>query len=333
MINKNTLASLVLLTTAINLPLQAATEQTYWGDSANNVVRTGYGECWKATSGMASTAMQGCDASMKKEMADADKDGVADAMDKCPGTMAGTPVDAKGCAIDSDMDGIADSSDKCPGTATGIIVDANGCPQDSDRDGVADSNDKCPGTAAGISVDASGCAKDSDRDGVADSSDKCPATPAGAKVDAQGCDVNKDDDKDGIANINDACPGTASGTVVDKRGCKLTADIRLDNVQFNTGTEVINANSRNTLDNVAKTLNDNPHLKFEVAGHTDSSGNYEANVRLSKSRADSVRQYLINSGVAANRLTARGYGPDKPVASNDTSTGRSANRRVELNLK
>ena len=331
--NKFTMASLVLLTTAITLPLQAATDQTYWGDSSKNTVRTGFGECWQASKGMASTTMQGCDATMKKAMADADKDGVADAMDKCPGTMAGTRVDAKGCAIDSDMDGVADSSDKCPGTTAGIKVDVNGCPQDSDRDGVADSSDKCPATAAGISVDASGCAQDSDRDGVADSSDKCPATPAGARVDAQGCDINKDDDKDGIANINDDCPGTVSGTVVDKRGCKLTADIRIDNVQFNTGTDVINTSSRNTLDKVAQTLKENPHLKFEVAGHTDSSGNYEANVRLSKSRADSVRQYLINSGVAANRLTTRGYGPDKPVASNDTRTGRSANRRVELILK
>ena len=59
----------------------------------------------------------------------------------------------------------------------------------------------------------------------------------------------------------------------------------------------------------------------------------EGNVNLSQKRANSVRNHLIDSGVAANRLTAKGYGPDKPVASNDTQAGRADNRRVELVVK
>jgi OOP family OmpA-OmpF porin len=91
------------------------------------------------------------------DMMDSDGDGVANAMDKCPGTPAGVKVDAVGCPLDSDKDGVPDYLDKCPGTPMGIKVDAAGCPLDSDGDGVPDSLDKCPGTPAGMKVDASGC--------------------------------------------------------------------------------------------------------------------------------------------------------------------------------
>jgi OOP family OmpA-OmpF porin len=143
-----------------------------------------------------------------------------------------------------------------------------------------------------------------------------------------------DEDNDGIMNAMDDCPNTPAGTAVNTRGCKLAAaSIKVDNVQFKTGTDVLNNESRQILDNVAQTLKQNPHLSFEIAGHTDSTGNYQANVNLSAKRANSVRQYLIDHGVAGNRLTARGYGPDKPVASNGSREGRAKNRRVELILK
>ena len=92
---------------------------------------------------------------------------------------------------DSDGDGVADSLDKCPGTPPGVKVDASGCPLDSDRDGVPDYLDKCPGTPAGVAVDPSGCPLDSDHDGVPDYLDKCPGTPAGIKVDANGCEIEE----------------------------------------------------------------------------------------------------------------------------------------------
>lgn len=208
------------------------------------------------------------------------------------------------------------------------LAECEGKASDSDNDGVVDSSDRCPNTAAGVSVDAKGCDKDSDKDGVANAYDKCPNTAAGVTVDANGCD--KDADNDGIANAYDDCPNTAAGTIVNNRGCQLQDSLSLDNVQFKTGTAVLSTTSRNILDNVAQTLKKNNHLKFEVQGHTDSTGNYQNNVNLSQSRAKSVRQYLINKGVAPNSLTARGYGPDKPVASNSTRDGRSKNRRVTL---
>ena len=158
-------------------------------------------------------------------------------------------------------------------------------------------------------------------------------TEEDASVDNRGCVILEDTDGDGIADDNDDCSGTVSGTVVNKHGCKLEANIDLDNVQFKLGTSVLSDDSRATLDDVALTLNDNPHLEFIIAGHTDSMGNHDKNVALSKARANSVRQYLIGKGVTASHLTAEGYGPDKPVASNDTAAGRSQNRRVELVLK
>lgn len=90
---------------------------------------------------------------------DSDGDGVPDDMDKCPGTPAGTPVDANGCELDSDGDGVVDSKDKCPGTPRGTKVDADGCPidGDADGDGVKDSKDQCPGTPAGSKVNDVGC--------------------------------------------------------------------------------------------------------------------------------------------------------------------------------
>jgi OOP family OmpA-OmpF porin len=123
---------------------------------------------------------------------DSDGDGVADGIDRCPRTPAGTRVDAYGCELDSDGDGVKDSKDKCPGTPAGVSVNADGCPMDSDGDGVSDDKDKCPGTPAGAKVDADGCELDSDGDGVVDRLDECPGTPKGTPVDRRGCEIKGD---------------------------------------------------------------------------------------------------------------------------------------------
>ena len=90
---------------------------------------------------------------------------------------------------DADGDGVADKLDKCPGTPPGRVVDANGCERDTDGDGVVDGADQCPNTPAGITVDARGCPPDSDGDGVTDDKDQCPNTPRGTRVDEKGCPV------------------------------------------------------------------------------------------------------------------------------------------------
>jgi outer membrane protein OmpA-like peptidoglycan-associated protein len=236
---------------------------------------------------------------------------------------------------DADGDGIADDKDQCPATASGARVDGKGCEFDSDNDGVLDSKDQCPSTISGAKVDVNGCAmaSDSDGDGVMDDADRCPGTASGAEVNQHGCAVDMDDDGDGIANQMDACPGTAAGTAVDLRGCELQEDLSLNAVEFSTGTADLSGESQTTLDNIVRIMNENPHLKFEVGGHTDDRGAYEFNMNLSEKRAAAVRNYLVEKGIDADRLTAEGYGPNHPLVDNDTAANRQKNRRVELKVQ
>jgi outer membrane protein OmpA-like peptidoglycan-associated protein len=264
---------------------------------------------------------------------DSDKDGVADYMDKCPNTPAGAKVDAAGCPIDTDKDGVADYMDKCPNTPAGVKVDAAGCPVDTDKDGVADYLDKCPNTVPGTKVDANGCSIDSDSDGVADSDDKCPNTPRGIKVDRTGCPV--DSDGDGVADDKDKCANTPAGTKVDANGCTLLFEagkknLTLKGVNFENAKATILAESNGELDKVAESLVANPDVKIAVEGYTDNRGAAAANRKLSQARADAVRNYLISKGVSPDNITAKGFGPAKPVAPNTTEAGRAQNRRVEL---
>jgi len=204
---------------------------------------------------------------------------------------------------------------------------------------VADYMDKCPNTRKEAKVDASGCPVDSDGDGVADYMDKCPNTRKEAKVDASGCPV--DSDSDGVADYMDNCPGTPKGTPVDNSGCPLPLATKsakvtdagtwlYEDIQFDTGSVKIKPVSYAVLDEIAELLTDNPSLKVEIQGHTDSAGSREINIRLSKDRANSVSAYLMNKGVTANQLTTEGYGSSRPIESNDSAAGRSKNRRVEL---
>ncbi len=104
-----------------------------------------------------------------------------------------------------------------------------------------------------------------------------------------------------------------------------------DKVQFELGSARLLAVSSPLLDAVADVMRDNPQIEVvEVAGHTDASGGAKRNRELSQQRAESVRQYLLSKGIAKGRLTAKGYGPDRPIAGNDTPEGREANRRVEF---
>jgi len=263
---------------------------------------------------------------------DADRDGVTDNLDRCPDTPAGTPVDATGCPKDSDGDGVTDLSDKCPNTPAGTAVDATGCPRDSDKDGVLDAADKCPNTPAGTPVDETGCPKDSDNDGVTDLLDKCPNTPPGIGVDGNGCPF--DHDGDGVIDSRDKCPDTPTGTKVDAVGCPELfgggATLVLEGVYFETGKAILKPESQASLYRVAESLRGNPEVTVEIGGHTDNTGSRATNMRLSNARANAVRDFLISRGVDAHRMTAKGYGPDKPVADNKTVAGRAANRRVEL---
>jgi OOP family OmpA-OmpF porin len=77
-------------------------------------------------------------------------------------------------------------------------------------------------------------------------------------------------------------------------------------------------------------MQDNPTIKVEIQGHTDSQGRESTNLKLSQKRAESVRTYLIKKSVGSERMTAKGYGKTVPIADNRTSAGRAQNRRVEF---
>jgi OOP family OmpA-OmpF porin len=187
-----------------------------------------------------------------------------------------------------------------------------------------------PVAAAAVPVVAA-ADPDSDGDGVKDSADKCPGTPAGRAVNADGCEL--DSDGDGVMDAGDKCPGTPAGTKVLANGCEVPKVVKLEGVNFTSGTANFVAGATDKLDVAVQAMKDNPTIGVEIAGHTDAQGDAELNRKLSQQRADAVRKYLVDHGVAPGQVTAKGYGEDEPAASNDTADGRALNRRVELRIK
>ena len=141
-----------------------------------------------------------------------------------------------------------------------------------------------------------------------------------------------DTDKDGVPDRKDKCSDTPQGTMVDGDGCP-DFDGKLQGVFFETGSAQLTENSEAILDDVAKELKRYPDLMIEIQAYTDSRGSDALNQRISEDRAQSVRTYLVEKGVSADKLSAKGYGEANPVASNDTAEGRAQNRRVELAVK
>ena len=105
-----------------------------------------------------------------------------------------------------------------------------------------------------------------------------------------------------------------------------------DRLNFETDSTQLTADSQSTVTNLSQILNAYPTAQLQLSGHTDNTGTSDANQRLSLDRANAVKQLLVDRGVAADRITTAGYGPDRPIASNDTEEGRAKNRRLELTV-
>ena len=181
---------------------------------------------------------------------------------------------------------------------------------------------------------------DSDGDGVIDSADACPGTPAGVKVDARGCEVKvapKDTDGDGVFDPNDKCPNTRAGLVVDSEGCpkKLTEKVKIDlNINFATNSDVVLSQYFNEIRQVADFMNKYKGTVVTIEGHTDTRGSAAYNKNLSQKRANAVAKILVNQmGISQSRVTARGYGEERPIADESTKAGLLANRRVEAHIE
>lgn len=202
---------------------------------------------------------------------------------------------------DTDGDGIYDKDDACP-DVFGLAA-LKGCP-DTDGDGIADKDDKCP-TVAGPRENA-GCPwLDTDGDGVLDKDDKCP--------DVRGT----------IANYG--CPEVTNEAILKLNEYGKT-------VLFNSGKSTFKNETYPVLQSIAAILKEYPYSKFLIEGHTDSDGSNAMNQTLSENRAAAVKNYLVENGIAADRLKSTGFGETKPIATNKTAKGKAMNRRVEISL-
>jgi OOP family OmpA-OmpF porin len=143
-----------------------------------------------------------------------------------------------------------------------------------------------------------------------------------------------DSDNDGVPDQIDQCPGTLAGLATNNVGCASSRPqvVRLDNVNFELNSATLTPSATATLRRVTDALRGEPNLRAEIAGHTDSSGSDDYNLRLSQQRAESVLSFLVQQGIDRGRLTARGYGETRPVADNSTALGRESNRRVEFTV-
>ena len=124
----------------------------------------------------------------------------------------------------------------------------------------------------------------------------------------------------------DQCPDTPQGATVNSVGCWAFEGT----VLFGFDRYDVRSEAYPLLDEAVSILKQNPEMKVEIQGHTDSMGSAAYNQGLSEKRAKAIMDYLASHGIASYRLSAKGYGETQPIASNETEEGRAQNRRVQL---
>jgi len=229
----------------------------------------------------------------------------------CPKRKVAPPAAIVDPNVDRDRDGVPDRLDRCPDEPEDRdgFEDEDGCPDpDNDKDGIPDTLDRCPNDPEDMDgfEDQDGCPDpDNDKDGVVDASDRCPNEAGPAS--------------------NDGCPQTFEHIQVTQEKIELKQA-----VFFQTAKAVIMPSSFGLLDEVFAVMAARPSMHVRIEGHTDNRGGRGYNLRLSQSRADSVKAYLVGKGISSDRMDAKGYGPDQPIDDNKSAAGRERNRRVEF---
>jgi len=254
---------------------------------------------------------------------------------------------------DRDRDGLLDEVDKCPDDPEDKdgFEDTDGCPDDdNDKDGIIDKRDDCPNDPEDKDgfEDTDGCPEaDNDKDGLVDSKDKCPNEPEDRDgfEDEDGC-PDPDNDKDGIEDPKDLCPDEAEtpNNYADQDGCPDEEQVRVvgdkivldDRVHFRTNNHIIRPVSYPLLERLSKLVSDHPeYTHIAIEGHADERGDEKFNKDLSQRRAQSVLEFMVSRGVARERLSAEGFGSERPLADGkkDSAAREYAwllNRRVEF---
>jgi len=162
-----------------------------------------------------------------------------------------------------------------------------------------------------------------DGDGIVDSEDFCPTVKGSAEF--KGCPVSfiQESKKEENENLGNDLTGSLKSKI----------DAVTSDVTFLTNEVSVKGAFKKQVGSLAQLLNENPSLIVTLNGHCDNVGEDALNNRLSETRANAVKDYLVSKGVASTRISTKGYGISKPKMSNDTEKGRSANRRVEFVVK
>ncbi len=281
---------------------------------------------------------------------DTDGDGINDAEDADPlhaedfdgfEDLDGAPDN------DNDKDGVPDEFDGAPNDPEDIddFEDEDGVPDlDNDKDGVLDKNDKAPNDPEDMDgfEDEDGAPDlDNDGDGIPDAKDKCPnqKETVNGFEDEDGCpdkapqakvEVKPEPAPVAVQVVEEEAPETEAYVVMDV--IEVEKELNIQPLNFIVNGWILNATHKEYIDGVVKVLEDNPDVNVEIQGHTDNTGTRTINEWLSLKRAESVMKYMVESGIDAERLTAKGFAFDEPIASNDTVEGRLANRRVVFKI-
>jgi outer membrane protein OmpA-like peptidoglycan-associated protein len=313
-------------------------------DELNSVVTNKKDAYWQFLVGLTITGESGD--------ADADNDGLTNKQEKLLGTnpkVADTDGDGLSdgdevnkyktnpLKADSDGDGLTDGQEVTTYHTNPMIADTDGdglkdgeevltyktdpLKADTDGDGLKDGEEVLTYKTDPLKVDTDG-------DGLNDGDEVTKYKTDPLKADTDGGTVN-----DGTEVARGTDPLNPADDVPQKKEelkVEVGKAIVLEGIIFATGKSEITPESEANLEKAYNTLAQNPEIVVEIQGHTDNVGKKAANVKLSQARAEAVKAWLVKKGIAADRVTAKGFGPDKPAASNSTADGRQKNRRIEF---
>jgi outer membrane protein OmpA-like peptidoglycan-associated protein len=207
---------------------------------------------------------------------------------------------------DTDHDGLNDGKEV-------LSYKTNPSDADTDKDGLTDGEEV-------NTYNTSPLRPDSDSDTLSDFAEVKNHKTDPLKADTDGGSVN-----DGAEVVRDSDPLDPSDDIM-----KINVPIVLDGITFAVSSAEISESSKATLEGALKTLNSYEDIVVEIRGYTDNTGSRSFNMKLSKRRAESVKNWLVNKGIDKDRMVAKGFGPDNPIATNKTAEGRKKNRRIEF---